>query len=250
MSMADSDRTRRDPIGNYLAQLRGSLRGASSEAELILAEAEDHLRETAAVGVAIGMTEREAQEAAISAFGPVRAVVRAHRTRRAVVVAGLGDAGMTVWKLASLLLLAGGVSGLATVAVSSVRERAWASAQGGVHVFAVNPDSRWLAWSVAVAAGAALLAGYGLARRRQRHRGRLRQTPLSGRFPAVAAGFFAAVTMTLLGLNVGHLGVPFDPGLVIATCLALAVGYAVRTGWVLRQARGQVGSFGRVQGQG
>jgi hypothetical protein len=52
------------------------------EAELILAEAEDHLRETAAAGLAIGMTEREAQEAAISSFGPVRAVVRAHHARR------------------------------------------------------------------------------------------------------------------------------------------------------------------------
>ena len=35
-----------------------------------MAEAEDHLRETTAAGLATGMTEREAQQAAISAFGP------------------------------------------------------------------------------------------------------------------------------------------------------------------------------------
>ena len=40
-------------------------------AELIAAETEDHLRETAAAGMAIGMTELEAQQAAISSFGPV-----------------------------------------------------------------------------------------------------------------------------------------------------------------------------------
>ena len=53
-----------------------------------MAEAEDHLRETAAAGVAAGMTEIEAQEAAISAFGSVRAVVRAHQTKPGNLVKG------------------------------------------------------------------------------------------------------------------------------------------------------------------
>ena len=64
-----------DLIAGYLDQMRAGLRVPAAEAELLLAEAEDHLRETAAAGRAVGMTEREAQEAAISSFGPVRAVV-------------------------------------------------------------------------------------------------------------------------------------------------------------------------------
>jgi hypothetical protein len=62
-----------DLIERYLAELRARLH--TPGAVLVLAEAEDHLRETAAAGLAIGMSEREAQEAAISAFGSVRAFV-------------------------------------------------------------------------------------------------------------------------------------------------------------------------------
>jgi hypothetical protein len=70
--------TPHDPIGEYLDQIRAGLRAGAREAELILAEAEDHLRETVTAGLAAGLTEREAQEAAISSFGSVGAVIRAH----------------------------------------------------------------------------------------------------------------------------------------------------------------------------
>lgn len=73
-----------DPIDEYLARLRASLRTPPDRAEQILAEAEDHLRESAAAGESRGLTEREAQEAAIATFGQVRAVVRAHRRPAAV----------------------------------------------------------------------------------------------------------------------------------------------------------------------
>ncbi len=101
------DEAPRDLIEEYLDELRRGLRVLPGEAEVILAEAEDHLRETAAAGVAIGMTEREAQEAAISSFGPVRAVARAHLARAAGDGTVLANVVMTAWKLVSLLLLAG-----------------------------------------------------------------------------------------------------------------------------------------------
>ena len=47
-----------DPIAEYLDKLRAGLRVAPGEAELIVAEAEDHLRKTAAAAMAIGMTGR------------------------------------------------------------------------------------------------------------------------------------------------------------------------------------------------
>jgi hypothetical protein len=106
------NRTAPDLIDGYLAELSARLRIPAAEAELILAEAEDHLRETAAAGLETGMTKLEAQRAAISSFGPVRAVVRAHR-RRPVTA---GDVAMAAWKVAGLLATivgAGGVAGMA-----------------------------------------------------------------------------------------------------------------------------------------
>ena len=115
-----------DLIEGYLDQMRAGLRVPAAEAELILAEAEDHLRETAAAGLAIGMTEREAQEAAISIFGPVRAVVRAHHARRGWLAAA-GEAGLAAWKLAAILLLTSGVTGLAIATIN----RIWPPVVGG-----------------------------------------------------------------------------------------------------------------------
>jgi hypothetical protein len=113
----------RDLIEAYLDELRGGLRVLPGEAEMILAEAEDHLRETAAAGLAIGMTELEAQEAAISSFGPIRAVTRAHLARATGGPAVLANVVMTAWKLVSLLLLAGGASGMAIVVVTGFARR-------------------------------------------------------------------------------------------------------------------------------
>ena len=104
------------PADEYLSQLRASLRARPAETSRILAEAEDHLRESAAAGLRAGMTEAEAQEAAISAFGPVRVVARAHQTRRARAAAVLGGCAMTSWKLAGLLLLASGTCDLVLLA--------------------------------------------------------------------------------------------------------------------------------------
>ena len=113
-----------DLIAGYLEELYAGLRVPAAEAELIAAEAEDHLRETAAAGIAIGMTELEAQQAAISSFGPVRAVVRAHR-RRTVTA---GGAAMAAWKLAALLATTVGVGGLAGMGIFTYLLR---SAPGG-----------------------------------------------------------------------------------------------------------------------
>jgi hypothetical protein len=68
----------------YLRELSASLCMSRVERDRILAEAEDHLRESIAAGLAAGLTEAEAQEAAISAFGSVNAVVRAHERARTV----------------------------------------------------------------------------------------------------------------------------------------------------------------------
>jgi hypothetical protein len=169
-----------DLIAGYLADLCAGLRVPAAEAELILAEAEDHLRETAAAGLATGMTEREAQQSAISSFGPVRAVVRAHR-QRAVTAA---DAAMAAWKLAALLAMTVGAGGLAGMGIFMFLLR---SAPGGP-----GPVPPVLAVYAALAAGGLVL----LAARWVARRGTSGRDPLS---PGVTASCFLLAS-ALLGI--------------------------------------------------
>jgi hypothetical protein len=92
------------PVDQYLRQLRASLRTRPEQTRRILAEAEDHLRESVAAGRAAGLTETEAAHAAISSFGTVRAVARAHQTPRGQAAAALGGLVMAIWLLAGILL--------------------------------------------------------------------------------------------------------------------------------------------------
>lgn len=263
-----------DLIAGYLDQMRAGLRVPTAEAELLLAGAEDHLRETAAAGRAVGMTEREAQEAAISSFGPVRAVVRAHHARRGWLAAA-AEASLAAWKLAAILLLTSGVTGLAIDTILRIwppvvtmtpgsQTPCWPCLPTQAAVI-INPV--WLAWAVAAVGGAILLAGCGLILRVRRRRGR--GMLLGGFFPMVVAGFFGAIALALTTLSAGGVGVPVPGGLApapgvavadypaVAVCLAvaaylaLAVGYAIRMARTLRrERRDQVGMFGRVLGEG
>ena len=103
-----------DLVEQYLDQLYVALRTRPREARRVLAEAEDHLRESVTEGLAAGLSEREAQEHAVSSFGSVRAVVRAHdaRLRRLPTLAVLRDVFMAAWRLGAIGLVAVGASGL------------------------------------------------------------------------------------------------------------------------------------------
>jgi hypothetical protein len=261
----------RDLIDAYLDELRRGLRVLPGEAELILAEAEDHLRETAAAGLAVGMTEQEAQEAAISSFGAVRAVTRAHLARAAGDGTILASVVMTAWKLVSLLLLAAGVSGMAMVVLAGFTRRVsgpaplvlagtgphqttfyhlafnpvsgvWtqvaglsdqhpAYISGGTITWLAQPFPGWHASVLLAVAGAVLLACYGLVRRRSL------PPPLAGLFPAVAVSVFGAITLALLVLGWRVQAGDYDFRPVVAACLAVTLGYAVRLGQVLLRQR-------------
>jgi hypothetical protein len=171
-----------DLIAGYLKELYAGLRVPTAEAELIAAEAEDHLRETAAAAIAIGMTDLEAQEAAISSFGPVRAVVRAHR-RRTVTAGGVA---MAAWKLAALLATSVGVGGLAGMGIFRYLLRSAPDGPGPVPTVAVV--------YAAMAAGGLVL----LAARRLTGHGTPRRDPLS---PGVTASCFlvAAALLWIFG---------------------------------------------------
>jgi hypothetical protein len=167
-----------DLIAGYLEELCAGLRVPPGEAELIAVEAEDHLREAAAAGMGVGMTELEAQQAAISSFGPVRAVVRAHR-RRTVTA---GGAAMAAWKLAALLATTVGAGGLAGMGIFTYLLR---SAPGGP-----GPVPPVLVVYAAMAAGGLVL----LAARRLTGRGTPRRDLLS---PGVTASCFVVASALL-----------------------------------------------------
>ena len=166
-----------DLIAGYLEELYAGLRVPAAEAELIAAEAEDHLRETAAVGMEIGMTELEAQQAAISSFGPVRAVVRAHRRRSLTV----GGAAMAAWKLVALLATTVGVGGLAGMGIFTYLLRSAPGGPGPVPTVAV-------VYAAIAVGGLVLLA----ARRLTGHR-----TPRDPLSPGVTASCFLLASALL-----------------------------------------------------
>lgn len=235
-----------DPIEEYLAQLRASLRTPPERTAEILAEAEDHLRESAAAGEALGLAERDAQEAAIRSFGPIRAVVRAHRRPAAAVLA---EAGMAAWKIAAIYLLVMAGTAVLVFPVQYWLARAKPPVPGGSPPAGLTvaglhdvPDVAVVLAGVLIA-GLVLLTGYRRARRRSRQRhGRAPAALLGGYFPLVAT-----ICLLLLGPLGGALIVALAPpshgfGVLAAAAmlgsLAAAIGYAVQVArTILRQGK-------------
>ena len=262
-----------DLIEDYLDQLYARLRGSPRAGRRLLAEAEDHLRQGVADGVAAGLSEREAQEAAISSFGSVGAVVRAHQVQRyrAPGLALLADLTLTAWKLGSIGLLAVGASGLVVAAMNRLFGRAF--------VAAVTPGTRlpaadcqhWLSiWphahscsqaymlessSDAVSlrgaagfAGLVLLAGYLAVRHVARRNGWSPGLLPEGFAPTVAVSLFGTAGLALAWLALMHGGGPspvggisgpgfYLSGAIVALAMAAWYGRALQR-TLFRRARG------------
>lgn len=251
-----------DPVEEYLDELYRKLRVRPREGRRVLAEAEDHLREAVADGLAAGLSEYEAKQAAISSFGSVGAVVRAHDQLRGLPGAAvLADLVVSAWKLVSVGLLAVGASGVVAAIMNAALGREFV---GGAPttVGATAADCRhWLAnWPAAHSCAQAsmleasadavslrLVAGvlgvimvvvYVIALRRAP-----RALP-EGFVPTVAVTLFGAAAAGLTGLAVvdpagSGLG---GPGVYLSAAIAallVAVGYlpALRR-TLLRHARG------------
>ena len=218
--MSPAERPAGDPVEDYLDQLYAGLRTTPRRARRIIAEAEDHLHEATAAGVEAGLPEREAQEAAISSFGSVRAVVRAH-ARRVPPLAVFGELVMAAWKLASIALLAVAGSGLVafvmnqtlgpsfvggdparatgvSVAACHYWMSIWPHAQtcGQAAMLETSSDAVTLRVFMLIP-GLILLEGYVLARRYQGKRGWRADVLPDGFVPTVAACLFGALTAGL-----------------------------------------------------
>jgi hypothetical protein len=252
----------RDLIGEYLRDLRASLQLAPQEADLTVAEAEDHLRETTACGLATGMTEHEAQLAAISAFGSVTAVVRAHASRPDGFIRGrtpvaiFGDLVLAGWKLAASGLIAVGISGLVVLLMNLAFGRAF-TGQGPAGVSFQKADcARWMSlWpgahtcatahmleassdavtlrAAAGIIGAVLLVAYGIVRHVQRRYGRGPVVVLAGYFPLLATAVFGAGALGLALAQLTGFTITQGPG----TYLSGAIVAAAAAVWYGRKAR-------------
>lgn len=254
------DVTSGDPIQQYLHQLRTSLR--SRDAERIVAEAEDHLRETITAGLAAGLTEREAQEAAISSFGSVRAVVRAHVTRPGNLIKGrtpaaiLGDLIMAAWKLGGIGLTAVGASGLVVALMNVTLGRAFTGQPPAGVTFPKASCAYWLAgWpgahTCAQAAmlenssdevflrifggvfGLTVLGTYLTVRYIQRLRGFGPSELLAGYFPVLAVSVFGAGALGLALAQLTGFTVDAGPGAYLSGAI-VAAGVAVWYGVLAR----------------
>ena len=237
---------RPDLIEAYLGELRAKLR--APDAELVLAEAEDHLRESVAAGLAIGMSEREAQEAAISAFGSVRAVVRAHALSRGQLAAGLVLAAL---KLGWTGMFAVAASGFVALAMNHLLGRSFVGGAPAGTRFAPAQCQYWLsiwhgAHSCAQAAmlesssdavslrvlgggvgGLALLAAYLLALLYWRPAGARVLPRASFSLAATAVFAVAAATLVVCTFTGGPLGVPAGPGSYLSGAMVAAAVAAV-----------------------
>ena len=253
-----------DLIAGYLAELRASLRRLPHERTAeILAEAEDHLRESAAAGVAIGMTQREAQEAAISAFGSVRAVVRAHSRRPRQAAADLVLTGL---RLGWTGMFAIAASGFVALAMNHLFGRSFVGGTPApAGTYTAGQCAHWLSnWPGAGTCGQAavleaasdavslrviggglggllLLGCYLLAAVYWRRRAPVPVLP-SGFFPLAAAAVFTAGALALVVCTFtgGSFGAPAGPGVFLSGAIvaaSAAVAFAARARHILRPAR-------------
>jgi hypothetical protein len=192
--------------------------------------------------MAHGLTEREAQRAAIAAFGPVRAIVYAHQTRHGRVAAVLADLGTALWRVAAFYLLmifalglGGLLAGTDTFNCAAHRNQC-PGLPAGPGTSPLAADIVWVATGVA---GAVLLGVYFTARHVRHRRGRVWLVPLGGYFPLAAAVASVAVGVVVLAVRMIHVDVP-GAALIVYAALGLTVTYGLRMWRMLwDQARGR-----------
>jgi hypothetical protein len=245
-----------DLIDGYLGELRrrlevGMVRNSGERAAQVAAEAEDHLREATAVSVAAGMSEQDAQRAAIAAFGDARTVARAHRPRAVAVLATVATALCALLGTYTLVAtVAGGVVGFwASFAASDLGAMtvpshgdASASAMSGNETLlsrltagGYDPAGYAASFGLIALIGIALLAAYFIVRRRRRaNGGAARVVPLPGLFyPVAAAGMpllglveLAAPLHGFLPVPLGHLKGSYELGMgAVIACAVMCLVY-------------------------
>ncbi|HEY6278295.1 MAG TPA: permease prefix domain 1-containing protein [Streptosporangiaceae bacterium] len=251
-----------EPVQEYLDKLLLTLTGSPRHIRYTLAEVEAHLQDAVAEGLTAGLSDAEAQAAAVRRIGPPSAVT-GHTAQFAQPIAALLRRAV----LAGSLI--GGV-GLVAIGVAGAISWALAGLAGGLFVIARFPPgsysqadcARWLAgdpgtrncvtamtadhigdivlWSTAAGVlGLLALLAFGVLQRRWRDHGTLTALP-AGSAEAVGVILAGLVMVATLGMALNSItatrgagaGQPFS---LATAALAAAVYFAVR---LRRTARG------------
>ncbi len=247
--MTGTDDADGSPVEDYLDVLLGAAPGPARQVRALLAEADAHLRDATADGLARGLSQYEAEREAVARFGPVRSVTSAEAQRQSLPLPALGR------QVVASGLLLGAIGGLA-VGLSGVFTALMGAIGGSSFIVDITPTThlatsdctRWLSqnpsahscyqaalsdWAFEVVwyriaigvLGALALAAFLLMRRR-------RFATLPARVvETVAVTVFGAAGLWMLGLGVdwaalGHNGA----GQWLASApvaLAIAAWYAV-----------------------
>ena len=225
-----------DPIADYLAELRAGLRTAPARTAEILAEAEDHLRESAAAARQAGhLSEAAAQRAAIEAFGPARQVTRAHRPPLTAFAAA---AGLRAWPLLAVYVLLSAVAGALSLwretvasggrsiaAVTVISRRPGGRPTTVLEFVGTHPGQAAAVFGGCALAGVLLVAGFLVVGRRGRRSGLALVRLPRGLVPLVAA--FALVVFGMIENQVMRgTGVGWLPRVTGVYELATGSGYA------------------------
>ena len=258
----------RDPIEDYLAELRAGLRTAPARTAEIIAEAEDHLRESAAARRAGGVGEQAAQRAAVTAFGPVRQVIRGHRPPLSAYAAAAAlPACLLLGGYLLLSALLGGILLLEEIVGSPGRSLASVAAsqnsqsgqQAKAFILIGTPYSVQVTaiFGGCVLAGVLLLVGFAIVRRQRRRAGRVLVPLPRGLFPLVAAigllAFWIAGSRSASGYWLNETGLTGAHELALGSegaAVLIGVGCAVWALASLARAGAPVAAYRRREAAG
>ncbi|MDQ1394195.1 MAG: hypothetical protein QOF30_3172 [Acidimicrobiaceae bacterium] len=134
------------PVEVYLDRLLAAAPGSPRDVRALLSEAESHLRDATAEGMASGLSQAEAEYDAVARFGTVRSVAAAEARRSSVPLAAL------VRQVGASGLLLGAIGGIA-VGVSGILTAILGAFGGSAFIVDISPAThlapsdcaRWLA---------------------------------------------------------------------------------------------------------
>jgi hypothetical protein len=253
------------PVEDYLDRLYARLPADARRARRLLAEAEDHLREATAAGLADGLSPAEAGRRAVDRLGGIRAFagIPGSSPWRPPAPSAVRDLGLAAVRMVGTGLVAIGVSGaIAAVMNAAFGRRFVGGGPGGArystaacaHFLAVHPgaggcaraamlENSHDAVSLRLLAGLAGLlvlavpAGLALLGRRRGRRPARSALP-SALVPAVGCTAFGAAGVALIGLAVDDtvVGATTGTGYYLSgglVALAVAAAYALALNRIL-----------------
>jgi hypothetical protein len=128
-----------EPIEDYLDQLQLRLRGTPRQIRRTMREAEDHLHDAAASGIAGGLDPAEAERAAVASFGEAGDIARECNTPQ-LVRGLLGPAAALI----GIGLFAIGLSGVVAAIIVAAGGRAFTFADQFGATYPVGDCAHWM----------------------------------------------------------------------------------------------------------